>query len=40
MKGYWAFIKLIKYWNFYDPSYNETNRKFEIKPIKDPLFGM
>ena len=39
-KDYWTFHKRIKYWDVYDPSYNETNRKFENKPIRDPLFRM
>ena len=37
-RGFWTFNKNIRHWDVRDPKYNERNRKFEIIPIRDPLF--
>ena len=39
-KGFFTFNKQIKYWNVRDPESNKTNRKFEVRPIRDPRFIM
>ena len=39
-KGFWTFNKHTKYWDVRDPSFNESNRKFEIRPIRDSRFRM
>ena len=39
-KDFWTFNKYIKYWDVRDPSFNESNRKFEIRPIRDSRFRM
>ena len=39
-KGFFTFNKQIKYWGVKDPEFNQSNRKFEVTPIRDPRFRM
>ena len=39
-KGLFTFNKQIKYWGVKDPEFNQSNRKFEVTPIRDPRFRM
>ena len=32
--GFWSHNRNIKYWNVYDPLYNNKNEKFYIEPLK------
>ena len=33
--GFQTYNKHIKYWDIRDPKFNERNRNFEIRPIRD-----
>ena len=39
-KGFFTINKQIKYWDIRDPGFNETNREFEVRPIRHPTFRM
>ena len=39
-KGFFTFNKQINYWGVKDPEFNQSNRKFEVTPIRDPRFRM
>ena len=38
--GFQTYNKHIKYWDIRDPKFNERNRNFEIRPIRDSKFRM
>ena len=39
-KGFQTYKKHIKYWDIRDLKFNERNRNFEIRPIRDSKFRM
>ena len=39
-KGFQTYNKHIKSWDIRDPKFNERNRNFEIRPIRDSKFRM
>ena len=38
--GFLAFNKHVKYWDIRDPEFNETNREFEVRSIRDSTSRM
>ena len=38
--GFFTFNKQIKYWDVKDPEFHQSNRNFEVRPIRDPRFRM
>ena len=35
---FFTFNKHIQCWDVRNPEFNETNREFEVRPIRDPTF--
>ena len=37
-KGFWTFIKHIRWWYVYDPDFSKRNIVFKLQPIRDSKF--